>query len=203
MIINMIIDKSSLFKTLGSQARLRILACLYETQAELTLRQIADYTHMHFASVQGGIGLLETQRLVYKRSVGRAHLYTLYHDHYVSTDILPGLLTDRLAECVQALSKLLQKHCSTLCLFGSYARRTTNASSDLDVLILTQHKAAIEKLLQRHSPVLEKRYGLLLSPYIQTPAAFVLALKQKKQTEISILKTHQLISGTPLRALSA
>lgn len=130
----------------GSPTRVAVLRLLDRTHpTEYTLREIARALGKGPSSALVAINALESLGLVQSRRLGNSNGYLLR-----STGVRPLLAeifaSERKLEslAVRAIVRATPKGVSSF-LFGSAARRTQTAGSDLDILIIAKEKANAEQ----------------------------------------------------------
>ncbi|QAV70582.1 nucleotidyltransferase domain-containing protein [Salinibacterium sp. UTAS2018] len=123
-----------------------VLTVLARTVRPLTGRQVAGLAHR---GSQSGVRLalirLEEQGLVLTESAGRSMLYRANRDHMLWAAVEPLLhsaestvetLKERIVGVLSSNLDRQQVKGTTIALFGSVARRTSTASSDVDLVVV-------------------------------------------------------------------
>ena len=82
-------DLAELFKVFGDSTRIRILFCLFETEA-VNVGELAESLHMTVSAISHQLKILKHWRLVRSRRSGKQIYYSLADDH-VRTIIGQGM----------------------------------------------------------------------------------------------------------------
>lgn len=150
----------------SSPARLRVaklLAALPEK--EFTGRELARAAGLSHSTALAALDTLVTYGYALVRVLGRAHGFRANPESYLVGAIREWMRIEEsgAAELVSELRQRLRDVASTVIIFGSYARGTATSGSDLDVLILTRKRQAVEARLPSVEGALVRRFGILLS----------------------------------------
>ena len=117
-----------------------VLATLARADAEFTGRELAR--HVGRGSAEGirrAADRLVGQGVVSRRAAGSAHLYRLNRDHLAAPCIERlATLRERLLERLRELVEAWQEPALIVLLFGSVARGSASARSDLDLLVIAR-----------------------------------------------------------------
>jgi len=188
--------------------KIRALRFLCRRGGQWNGRRLAAELHINPTTMHKALRELREATVLDFQKVGNNFVYSLADDHYLVREILrPAFRREaqglaRLASMVrQALGPALHTSVVTAALYGSVVRRQERPTSDVDVLLLVrspQAKRDVQRVLNQHWPILARRFGNSLAPYINT----VREAQQKRRRGMrlfhEILKTHQVLWGTPL-----
>lgn len=113
-----------------------VLSVLAHTDAELTLRQIAERSDASPAMVSKVVDHLVALGVVDRRRAGRA--YQICLSAAAAADIVRRLarLRTEVLDCMRALARSMEPAPRNVTVFGSFATGTAVAASDIDVLIV-------------------------------------------------------------------
>jgi predicted nucleotidyltransferase len=119
----------------GAQGRL--LAVLASTTAELSIRTLARLADVSPAQASRLLPDLEQQGFVQRREVPPAVLFRLTPDHVVAR-MLRRVANARAVAIAETgeLAQRIRPHPVSVILFGSFARGTADAASDIDIAIV-------------------------------------------------------------------
>ncbi len=180
---------------------LNVLSILLSSPREQNLHTLAEAAGLSVMGVSKIIKQLQQKNIVTITPFGKSYLIK-------TNKSLTNLLTFALAEqhkynlflknhpflqgfCTQLRENSINQAEFSL-IFGSYASAEESTRSDLDLLIVSSHKAEILKLLKTVSVLLR----IELSPVVITAEEFVQKIRQKHRLYREIVEGKQvLISG--------
>ncbi|NQT23262.1 MAG: nucleotidyltransferase domain-containing protein [Candidatus Omnitrophica bacterium] len=179
----------SLFDVLNSKTKVKIIKFLLTHEASMSEREIASVLKVSHMSVNRAMREFIDINLVDFITVGKAHLWKVNRKSYAYRTLskLIGGISE-IREPVEDLKKILLKGLrktlvKKVVLFGSVAKKSEMANSDIDLFILAkdkQGKEKIESLVEGLSNKCFEIYGNRLASYILTEQE----MKQKKNLEI-------------------
>ncbi|MEE8184800.1 MAG: nucleotidyltransferase domain-containing protein [Thermodesulfobacteriota bacterium] len=152
-------------------------------------REIASVLKVSHMSVNRTMRELVDINFVNFVTIGKAHLWRVNRKSYafkVLSKLIKGIssIEEPLKELKKTILKNLPETLITkVVLFGSIARVSEKANSDIDLFILVkdmQSKREIEPSIDKLSNICLEQYGNRLAPYILTEQE----LKQKKNLSI-------------------
>lgn len=110
---------------------------------EYTEKEIGDLTEMKRSSVNLALHSLSEEGIVKKRKVGRTSLYSAGTDHMVIKElkILQNLLS------IYSLIEKLKPESQKIILFGSSAKGTNTAESDIDLFVQTNNVDKVREII--------------------------------------------------------
>ncbi len=179
----------SLLDILNSKTKVKIIKFLLAHEASMSEREIASILKVSHMSVNRAMRELSEFNLVNFVTVGKAHLWRVNRKSYAFrglSELIKGV--SGIKEPVEDFKdNLLRNLPNTLIkrvvLFGSVAKGSERANSDIDVFVLVKDKQSKEKLepkIENLSNACFDVYGNRLAPYILTEQE----MKQKKNLKI-------------------
>lgn len=124
-------------------ARGRVLEVLARTDAELTIRAVAELGGVSANRATGVMAELVGLGLVSRRDVGRAALVRLNRDNEAARFVLQlAELRDEVLERLRSTACAIRPAPASLVVFGSFARGEARADSDLDVVAVRSAEVA-------------------------------------------------------------
>ena len=170
---------------LGYKSTLRVLNLLFETPRKPVSRpELFKHTKLGNAPLtkaldrltHAGILTLENKGkkefyYINQRHAYASHLYTLWQQEQQFIRNLPYSLTSLLSECVRNLHDHFP-NIDQIILFGSHAKGTASARSDIDLAIIFQNESYNELELTRITHQLETQYTAHIQTHIFTLKAF-------------------------------
>lgn len=177
---------------------LRIVDFLAREGKEFTINEIAKQLDEYYSFVHRVISRLVKDHVVKNRKAGRAYLCSLNFSEKALAMLKLAELEKRdelyvknkhLKLILEDFLKPLENRVISAVLFGSYSKGVQTKESDIDVLLIVNDKAGIDKAVKE----IYAKYGKEISAVNMTVAGFV---KQKEKPIIKeIIKYHHVISG--------
>ena len=150
---------------LGTRSSLRVLRVLNGVSLPLSVRQIAQQTQLTFPAVSSVLDRLEAAGIVVVARAGNARTYQLERENlYVQQVVEPifCLEDNYLTYMLEDIRETFGQMALSIILFGSFARRENDASSDVDILLVAKDKLQvrlIEEALSEHTSRFYRRFG--------------------------------------------
>lgn len=144
------------------KTEIKVLKAIIENKEELTIRDIAKIAGADYKIVHTAVKLLAMKHLVNEKSIGSSKVITL--NNQISKELFEAenerreaalkdknikILTDYLRENIKTVHY-------TLLLFGSYAKKTKNKHSDIDLMFIVPD--------QKHEKEIDEAISLLALP---------------------------------------
>ena len=192
----------SLLDVLNSKTKIKIIKFLLTHEASMSEREIASILKVSHMSVNRTMRELAELNFVNFVTIGKAHLWRVNHKSYAFralSELIKGV--SGIQEPIEELKKILLKNLpktliKRIVLFGSIAKGSERANSDIDIFVLARDRQCKEKLessIEKLSNICFEMYGNRLAPYILTEQE----LKQKKKLNVisEIKKGIEIFSG--------
>ena len=192
----------SLLDVLNSKTKIKIIKFLLTHEASMSEREIASILKVSHMSVNRTMRELAELNFVNFVTIGKAHLWRVNHKSYAFralSELIKGV--SGIQEPIEELKKILLKNLpktliKRIVLFGSIAKGSERANSDIDIFVLARDRQCKEKLessIEKLSNICFEMYGNRLAPYILTEQE----LKQKKKLNVisEIKKGIEIYSG--------
>jgi len=150
---------------LGTRSSLRVLRVLNGVSLPLSVRQIAQQTQLTFPAVSSVLDRLEAAGIVVVARSGNARTYQLERESlYVQQVVEPifCLEDNYLTYMLEDIRETFGQMTLSIILFGSFARRENDASSDVDILLVAKDELQvrlIEEALSEHTSRFYRRFG--------------------------------------------
>ena len=179
----------SLLDVLNSKTKVKILKFLLTHEASMSEREIASILKVSHMSINRTMRELSDLNFVDFITAGKAHLWKVNRNSYAFnalSTLIKGVSS--IKEPVRNLEDTLLKHLpkslvKKAILFGSVAKASEEASSDIDIFILVknkQDKVKLEQSIEKLSNQCLEVYGNRLAPYILTEQQ----MKRKKNLRL-------------------
>jgi len=173
---------------LSSRTKIKIVKFLLSHTASMSEREIASVLKISHMSVNRIMRELSDINFVDYITVGKAHLWKVNSKSYafkILSEVIKG--TD-IKSPLEGLKKTILAHMpkslvKKLVMFGSIAKGSEKANSDIDIFILVKNvrnKRNIEDSIDKLSNTCLEIYGNRLAPYILTERE----MNQKKNLKI-------------------
>ena len=189
---------------LASAAKVKVLRRLALDSKPKSGRALARDVEMSHAQVLRVLQELHGERLVHLERVGRSYAYSLRRDVLFVKDILVPLfqkerrLPDELAQQIVAS---IRTPTLSVCVFGSVAKGTDHAESDLDMAFVVQGRPAQSSLGEELAgEVADKAaaLGVTLGPFVITRAELQRRFRARDPFVRELTSTCQHVSGAYL-----
>ena len=176
------------FNLLNSRTKAKIVQFLLTHEASMSEREIASILDVSHMSVNRIMRELADMNFVHFVTVGKAHLWRVNRKSYAFSVLSKVIKGSDIKSPLDELKKTILKHLPKtlirkVVLFGSIARGSEQANSDIDVFILVkdmQSKEKIEASIDKLSNACVELYGNRLAPYVLTERE----MKNKKYLKI-------------------
>ena len=197
---------------LNTEVKTKILRFLCRTGAEWNGSQIAKEIGTTPAASHSALNELTRQGVILMRNMGNTHVYTLNKDNYVISDLLKPLylkedeVLNKITGIIKRnlLSSKIRSRILNVSLFGSVNKGQDHPTSDIDLVVIVSDartKSKAEKLFEKIDESVSRRFGNIISPYINTKSEFRVKRKKKLEVVKNILKSHTLIYGKRLESV--
>ena len=198
-------------KVLNNEVKVKILRFLCKSEAEWSGRQIAQEIKVSPAATHKALRELNNERVLLLRSVGKSYLYRLNKENLIISELLKPLyekeskIPDEVYEAiVRSISSPVIGNIISIAVFGSIKRKKERPTSDIDILVVVRssaNKRGVEEAFGNVNEKIMARFGNTVSVYIQTVEEFRLKYKKRVTLIKSILKSHSVLFGKPLKEL--
>lgn len=176
------------FDLLSSRTKAKIVQFLLTHEASMSEREIASILEVSHMSVNRIMRELADMNFVHFVTAGKAHLWRVNRKSYAFTILSEVIKGSDIRDSFEELKRTILKHLPKtlirkVVLFGSIARGSEQANSDIDVFILVkdmQSKEKIEASIDKLSNACIELYGNRLAPYVLTERE----MKNKKNLKI-------------------
>jgi Nucleotidyltransferase domain. len=197
---------------LNTEVKTKILRFLCRTGAEWNGSQIAKEISVTPAASHSALNELSKQGVIAMRNMGNTHVYTLNEEKYIVSDILKplyanedGVLNKIIGIIKRNLaSSSLKSKILSVSLFGSVNKGEDHPTSDIDLAVIVSDvgvKAKVGKLFEKIDENISKKFGNVISPYINTKSEFKTKSKKKLEVVKNIIKSNRLIYGERLERI--
>lgn len=157
---------------LGARSKVAALRILFNSKVGLSGSAVAKRARMGLLAIQNALADLERLGVVQVERGSVEHRYRMNFNHYLVKGGLRALFEAErgiVKTLASELRPLLEGNVVTAGLFGSFARGSAAASSDIDLLVIvetTKQRERVSALLSDKLPEFAERYGLPLQPVI-------------------------------------
>lgn len=164
-------------RLLGSRTRIAVLkALLRNSGAEWTGRELSREAKVSPSQAISVLRALESEGVCHQRRVGRASVWSIDPDHFITRELISVLRLDETAK--GRLAKLLEdalegSGAEEAYLFGSVVSGREEASSDIDFVVVFRGQKEVEawqKRLETLRSRVQKEFANFLSPLVYARA---------------------------------
>ncbi len=159
----------------GTRSRVRVLDVLQGVKVPLNASDIARRTRLSQPAATSALTELERMGIVDSAPSGRANIYWLDRENiYVQrmVDVAFAAQRSMSEELETDLKRLYGDLCSSIVLFGSYARGTQTPDSDIDVILVVRNAddmGALDDRIADEWVPFSHRWGAVLSAITYSP----------------------------------
>jgi predicted nucleotidyltransferase len=181
---------------------------LVKSQAQLNGREIAKNVGLSHVKAHRALKDLTLQGVVNMRSVGRSLVYWLNEEHFLVKDIIrpafekEGTAFRQVSNII--LSKIKPMLPLSIVLFGSFAKGSASADSDIDVIIVYPNNKNKERMVSALIDA-EKKITLLFGNHLASTALKVEEFQKKLKTKDKfiheVIRTGKVIYGKSISEL--
>jgi len=185
---------------LGSKVKVKVLRTLWRyREKEFTIRELAKFLGISHMGIQKVLDELEKTNTIAVRTLGRSHAFKLNANSYAASIVERTFELERqaLSELKDTIKRKMDSPLVTsAALYGSIVERKETPRSDIDLLIVTNHKEKVENIVAQLQKDVSDRFGNSISAYYVSEEDL-----QERQNESPIkqaIRNHVLICGKPL-----
>ena len=144
---------------------------------------------------------MEKRGIVTLQPVGKAYQVGLSEESYILKSIVEPMFKaeeNTLKTFISAVRAYFDdRRILSVAIFGSVARGTEKASSDVDILVVTDDTEFANQCVAKANIQTVAKFGFALSPLIMSRARFI--RERNTELEKSILESYLMVSGLDLR----
>ncbi len=185
---------------LGTRTAWKILLVMAEAPGKAVSRkEIQQLTRLGNKVIMKFLLLLEKSGLINSKKIGKTNYYTLDLSNLFVGQIIQIIAVEKkalnnpdffalniLRDFVYDLTNINLENLKSVVLFGSYAKRTYNSGSDIDVAIILKNKNPDDELLITSAVRrISKRYACTIQPHYFAEAEFS---QKKNRLVLEIMK---------------
>ena len=159
---------------LGNRTTWKIISVMAEAPGKaLSRKEIKEFTKLGNKGIDQFMDILQSFELIKTNKLGKRVYYKLNLNNLFLTKILELIQLEKerlenldlkvimiLREMVYGIGNLNENNIQKVILFGSYAKRTFNEKSDVDIaIVLTRKNPTTQLLISELGDKLKKRFG--------------------------------------------
>jgi len=184
----------------GSKVKVMVLRTLWKHgEKEFTIRELAVFLGVSHTGIRKVLDELEAVNAIRVRTIGRSYAFKLNTNSYAAGIVGKTFEMERdaLSELRGVLrEKLGSRWVVSAVLFGSVADGRETSRSDIDLLVVTDHREEVEKIVVELQKDVAERFGNAISVYYVGERDLQ---KRREQSPIKqAMQNHVLICGKPL-----
>lgn len=185
----------------GSKVKIKVLRTLWRyKEREFTVRELAKFLGLSHTGINKVLGELEDANAINVRTIGRSFAFKLNKNSYAAQILERIFEMER--RSLDELQVILRRRLESplvmsAALFGSIAEEREMPRSDIDLLIVTEHKGKVEAIVSDLQKEVSEKFGNPISAYFVSEDGL---LRKRKQSPIKqALQNHVLICGQPIK----
>ncbi len=185
---------------LGSKVKVKVLRTLWRyREKEFTMRELAKFLGVSHMGIKKVLDELEKTNAIAVRTLGRSYAFKLNTNSYAASIVEKTFELER--QALQELkdtiiNKIESPMVTSVALYGSIVEGKETPRSDIDLLIVTNHKEKVEDTVVELQKDVSHKFGNSISAYYVSKEDL-----QRKQNQSPIkqaIRSHMLICGNPL-----
>jgi len=184
----------------SSKVKIKVLRTLWRyREKEFTIRELAKFLGISHTGIRKILDELEKANAIRVRTLGRSYAFRLDANSYATciVDRIFEMERESLSELQDILRRRLESPSVTsAALFGSIVEGRDTPRSDIDLLIVTDHRERVEGIVSELQKEVSERFGNSISAYYVGEEE--LPKKRKEPPIKQALQSHILICGKPL-----
>lgn len=186
---------------LSSAAKVKILRHLVLDSKPKSGRALAREVEVSAAQVRLVLQELHGDGLVYLERVGRSHVYSLRNETFPVRELLIPLFKKERGlsyEVACQVAAATRTPTLSICLFGSVAKGSDHAESDLDLAFVVQgtvEERALREELAGEVADKAASLGVMLGPYVITRSELRRRHRERDHFIRELVNTAQCVSG--------
>jgi predicted nucleotidyltransferase len=185
---------------LGSKVKVKVLRTLWRyREKEFTIRELAKFLGISHMGIKKVLDELEKTNAITVRTLGRSYAFKLNTNGYAASIVERTFELERqaLPELKDTIKNKIESPLVTsVALYGSIVEGKETPRSDIDLLIVTNHKEKVEDTVVELQKDVSNKFGNSISAYYVSKEDL-----QRKQNQSPIkqaIRSHMLICGNPL-----
>jgi predicted nucleotidyltransferase len=181
--------------------KIKVLRTLWKfKEKEFTIRELAKFLGISHTGAKKALDDLEKTNVVRVRTFGRSNAFKLNASSFGASVIekvfsMEGIAFSELRDMLRR--RLDSPLVISAVLFGSIVEGRETPRSDIDLLIVTNQKGRVEKMIEDLQKDVSERFGNPISVYYVREGD--LEKKRKESPVKQVLENHVLICGKALR----
>jgi len=185
---------------LGSKVKVKVLRTLWRyREKEFTIRELAKFLGISHMGIKKVLDELEKTNVVMVRTLGRSYAFKLNANSYAASIIERTFELEReaLSELRDIIKRKLESpFVTSAALYGSIVQGRETPRSDIDLLIVTNHKEKVEEIVVELQKDVSDRFGNSISAYYISEKN--LQRRRRESPVKQALQNHVLVCGKPL-----
>jgi predicted nucleotidyltransferase len=189
---------------LGSKTSVRVLRVLWRYRGKVfTVRELSVAAGVSHPQASAVLKELERRGVVRLQPVGRAYQVSLNEDSYIVRSIIEPIFSaenETMSSMISSIRPFFDHpRILSAAIFGSVARGEEGATSDVDLLIVTEDRGLANERAAGAMEAVLPRFGHGLSPLILPKERFI----RDRDGELakSILGSYAMVCGEDLKEL--
>jgi len=185
---------------LGSKVKVKVLRTLWRyREKEFTIRELAKFLNISHMGIKKVLDELEKTNVIMVRTLGRSYALRLNVNSYAASIVERTFELEReaLSELRDIIKRKLESSFVTsVAFYGSIVEGKETPQSDIDLLIVTNHREKVEEIVAELQKDVSEKFGNSISAYYVGEKD--LQRRRRESPMKQALQNHILICGKPL-----
>jgi len=185
---------------LGSRVKVKVLRTLWKyREKEFTIRELAKFLDISHMGIKKVLDELEKTNVIVVRTLGRSYAFRLNMNSYAASIVERTFELER--EALSELRDMIKRKLdspfvTSVALYGSIVEGRETPRSDIDLLIVTNHKEKVEEIVVELQKDVSEKFGNSISAYYVGEKDLQRRLMESPIKQA--LQSNVLICGKPL-----
>jgi len=185
---------------LGSKVKVKVLRTLWRyREKEFTIRELAKFLNISHMGIKKVLDELEKTNVIMVRTLGRSYALRLNVNSYAASIVERTFELEReaLSELRDIIKRKLESSFVTsVAFYGSIVEGKETPQSDIDLLIVTNHREKVEEIVAELQKDVSEKFGNSISAYYVGEKD--LQRRRRESPMKQALQNYILICGKPL-----
>jgi Bacterial regulatory protein, arsR family./Nucleotidyltransferase domain. len=186
---------------LGQKSKIKILRYLVNYKKEMGVRELAKEIGLVPANASVALKELEKEGILLKKKIGRSLIFSLNAGNFLAAALVVPLFEKEhkiKRELFKIISSRVKFPYETIVLFGSVAKKSERADSDIDLAVIIGDKDRVTEVEERIlsiNPEISEKFGNSIAPIVFKKKDFIKKIKGGDVLASNIARDGEVVSG--------